>query len=277
MEGFEFKDKTAISASEVVSYLKSLLIENSLFTFGQERERAGRLISKLHRYLVANLSNYKEKCTSDVKMYEDETDSQAVAKEIALDKSECLTSWVDFQGKKSQMFYILGPLDESAFELEQLEPEDANIEEGKEKQSEQKRKEIAMRIEENMKVHFGKVESDPIALSELHQDIRDLADKMTKSEKMSEAKNERDRKGYQITFESLIDRLGGFYKPPILSEEEIDKDVDCLKLVKSYIPPLTIENVIKLAQILKQESGTIMTDPHYNAILRLFHRIRYVK
>jgi len=75
MEGFEFKDKTAISASEVVSYLKSLLIENSLFTFGQERERAGRLISKLHRYLVANLSNYKEKCTSDVKMYEDETDS----------------------------------------------------------------------------------------------------------------------------------------------------------------------------------------------------------
>jgi hypothetical protein len=28
---------------------------------------------------------------------------------------------------------------------------------------------------------------------------------------------------------------------------------------------------------MKQESGTVMTDPHYNAILRLFHRIRYVK
>jgi hypothetical protein len=121
------------------------------------------------------------------------------------------------------------------------------------------------------------MESDPIALSQLHQDVRDLADKMTASEKMSESKNERDRKGYQKTFESLIDRLGGFYKPPILSEEEADKDVDCLQLVRAYIPPLTIDNVLKLAQIMKQESGTVMTDPHYNAILRLFHRIRYVK
>ena len=66
MEGFEFKDKTAISASEVVAYLKATLIENGLFTFGQERERSGKLISKLHRYLVANLPSYKEKCVSEI-------------------------------------------------------------------------------------------------------------------------------------------------------------------------------------------------------------------
>jgi len=75
----------------------------------------------------------------------------------------------------------------------------------------------------------------------------------------------------------LIDRLGGFYKPPILSEEEADKDVDCLKLVKAYIPPLTIENVTKLALILRKEQGNNLMDPHYNAILRNFHRIRYAK
>jgi hypothetical protein len=34
MEGFEFKDKAAISSSEVVAYLKALLVENGLFTFG---------------------------------------------------------------------------------------------------------------------------------------------------------------------------------------------------------------------------------------------------
>ena len=100
---------------------------------------------------------------------------------------------------------------------------------------------------------------------------------MTASEKLSEAQNERDRRGYQKTFESLIDRLGGFFKPPILSEEEADKDVDCLQLVKTYIPPLTVENVLKLAQILQKEQGNSVNDPHYNAILRCFHRIRYAK
>jgi len=34
LEGFEFKEKTAITSSEIVAYLKSILIENSLFTFG---------------------------------------------------------------------------------------------------------------------------------------------------------------------------------------------------------------------------------------------------
>ena len=55
LEGFEFKDKQAISSSEILAYQKSLLVENSLFTFGQDRERQGKLISKLHRYLIANL------------------------------------------------------------------------------------------------------------------------------------------------------------------------------------------------------------------------------
>ena len=130
---------------------------------------------------------------------------------------------------------------------------------------------------ENKSAHYGSVEADAIALSSLHQEVRDLVNKMQASEKLSEAQNERDRRGYQKQFESLIDRLGGFYKPPILSEEEADKDVDCLKLVKDFIPPLTIDNVLKLSKILRMEQGNSFTDPHFNAILRAFHRVRYAK
>lgn len=49
---------------------------------------------------------------------------------------------------------------------------------------------------ENKTVHYGKVEADTIALSKLHQDVRDLVNKMTASEKLSEACNNRDRQGY---------------------------------------------------------------------------------
>jgi len=97
---------------------------------------------------------------------------------------------------------------------------------------------------------------------------------MEASEKLSEACNERDRKGYQLKFEELISRFGGFFKP-VLTEEEADKDVDCLERVRDYIPPLTVENVKKLAGLLKKEHGNEGTDPYYNAILRQFHRIRY--
>lgn len=58
LAGFEFKDKQAISSSEIVAYLKAILLENSLFTFGQDRDRLGKLISKLHRYLLTNLPAY---------------------------------------------------------------------------------------------------------------------------------------------------------------------------------------------------------------------------
>ena len=34
LEGFEFKDKVSITSSEILAYLKALLTENSLFTFG---------------------------------------------------------------------------------------------------------------------------------------------------------------------------------------------------------------------------------------------------
>ena len=55
----------------------------------------------------------------------------------------------------------------------------------------------------------------------------------------------------------------------------MDRDVDMLGLVKDFLPPLSIENVKKFADILKKESGTTLKDPHFNAVLRKFHRVRY--
>lgn len=45
--------------------------------------------------------------------------------------------------------------------------------------------------------------------------------------------------------------------------------------MKDVIPTLSIVNVKKFAEILRKETGCAMTDPHYSAILRKFHRIRY--
>ena len=101
----------------------------------------------------------------------------------------------------------------------------------------------------------------------MHQDVCDLVDQMEASEKLSEACNERDRKGYKVRFENLIDRLGGFFKP-VLTEEEADKDVDCLQIVKDYLPPLTVDHVKKFAGLLKRENGCEGSDPYFNAILR---------
>jgi len=100
---------------------------------------------------------------------------------------------------------------------------------------------------------------------------------MTTSEKRTEEQNQRDRRGYQKDLEGLIDRLGAFFKPPILSEEQIGTGIDALALVKDCLPPLSIENVNKFAELLKKESGCMKKDPYFNAVLRRFHRIRYAK
>ena len=126
-------------------------------------------------------------------------------------------------------------------------------------------------------IHFGKVEADALTLSKLYQDTRDLIEKMKVSEESSEAKNTRDRKYYKETYHSLIERLGNIFKPPITSEEEQERDVDCLALVKDLIPELSIENVQKLAEVLQKDAGCAWGDPAMSAILRKFHRVRYIR
>lgn len=70
---------------------------------------------------------------------------------------------------------------------------------------------------------------------------------MKASEKMSTAQNERDKVGYRRVFDSLIDRFGTLFKKPVVTEEEIEFDINCKELVEDLIPDLTIDNVEKLA------------------------------
>ena len=120
LPGFEFKDKTTITSGELLAYLRALLYETRMFTFTAERERISRLICKLHRYLNVNLSSYPIKCNGDVKDYVDITVATEIAKSEILGPQKSMNLWFDFANRKSQMFYILGPLDEVAVGLDPM-------------------------------------------------------------------------------------------------------------------------------------------------------------
>jgi hypothetical protein len=268
---FEFKDKTTITSSELLAYTKAVVTECCMLTFSTEKARLSKLISKLHRCLLTNLTTYAQRCNLVVPEVEPLTEAaQLEGKELA-SQSQVLCHWFDFEGQTSSLYYVLGPLDAVAAKEAEQWPEDPE-----EPTAEEREQQAAFRIE-NQTVHYGKVEVDALALSQLYQDTRDLIDKMTASEALSAERNERDRKGYRETYHSLIERLGNAFKPAVTSEEELEKDVDCLALVKPLIPELSIAGVERLAELLRKRSGCSWTDAMMNAILRRFHRVRYVQ
>ena len=95
LPGFEFKDKTAITSAEVLSYLKAILMENQFFSFGLEKERFSALISKVHRYLKQYLSSYTAQVVPDFKSYEDITDPKAADLTKLLPSQSIRSSWTD--------------------------------------------------------------------------------------------------------------------------------------------------------------------------------------
>jgi hypothetical protein len=78
-----------------------------------------------------------------------------------------------------------------------------------------------------------------------------------------------------VTFHSLIERIGMMFKPPILKEEDVSKDIDCMDLIKDVLPELNVENVEKIASVLGKDSGFVVIDSKIGTIMRKFHRIRY--
>jgi hypothetical protein len=88
-----------------------------------------------------------------------------------LQRSKIIGKWQDFKGQKSQFFYIIGPGDETLINTLYVPPAQDDL-----KNREEERK-------ENLSIHMGTVEVDPLVLSALYQEVRDLADKMKNSEK----------------------------------------------------------------------------------------------
>jgi len=220
LPGFEFKDKTTITSAEVLAYLKAILLENRFFSFGVEKERYSSLISKVHRYLKVSLSSYQAQVVPDFKLYEDLTDAKQADLTKLLAGQNIRSSWSDMQGQRSSMFYVLGGMDLTLVKDDNKEIPATDLTE------EQQAERTALQVESNY-IQFGFVEADPLKLSKLHQDVCDLVQAMTASEKLSQAQNDRDRKNYQKLFEGYIDQYGNFYKPPVL-EADAAKDVSCI-------------------------------------------------
>jgi hypothetical protein len=186
---FEPKDKTAITPAEVLAYLKALAKELEFMTFGEEKTRQSKLLSKLHRYLKVNLpTSYGAKCTLDAAILA-KPEGPDEFKEIAavttadsnvegyIQRSKIVGKWSDFKGQKSSFFYIIGPGDEQTINTLYPPPaQDPTLADDDLKNREEDRK-------ENFSIHMGSVEVDPIVLSALYQEVRDLADKMRNSEK----------------------------------------------------------------------------------------------
>lgn len=85
---FEPKEKTALTASEVASYLKALVQERAFFTFGEFASRQQRLAQRLHRYLKMNLAPYVQKCAPEFKAVEAITDVKETEHFLPLEMSE---------------------------------------------------------------------------------------------------------------------------------------------------------------------------------------------
>lgn len=175
---FEFKDKNTISAGEILAYMKAVVNECAMLTFSEEKARLSKLISKLHRYLSANLAPYSQRCNFTIPDIQTSTEAAGVSGQEITSKGQVLCHWFDQESQnknESTMFYILGPLDTAATKERTGSPE---IEEPTKEQREQ----LAREAYENQIVHFGKVKADGLELSQLYQDTRDLIDKMKASE-----------------------------------------------------------------------------------------------
>jgi hypothetical protein len=171
---FEPKDKTVITPAEILAYLKALAKELEFMTFGEEKARQSKLVSKIHRYLKTNLAqSYGAKCSLDMSILnkvegpEEFKDAGAVVAadnnvEGFLQRSKVLGKWFDFKGQKSSFFYIIGPGDEQVVNTLYPPPSsDPTLADDDIKKREEQRK-------ENLIVHMGQVDVDPLALSALY-------------------------------------------------------------------------------------------------------------
>ncbi len=110
---YEFKDKTSISSGELLAYMKAVVNECCMLTFGFEKARLSKLISKLHRYLAGNLPPYQQRCSLVVPEPEILTEAPEIEKKPIAPTGQVVSHWFDFESHNSSMFYILGPQDES--------------------------------------------------------------------------------------------------------------------------------------------------------------------
>ena len=80
--------------------MRALAKDLEFMTFGEEKQRLSKLLSKLHRYLKLNLASYVQKCNVDIKDPEEFKYASSLTNSIEnyeyLGKSKILSKWFDF-------------------------------------------------------------------------------------------------------------------------------------------------------------------------------------
>lgn len=157
---FEPKDKTVVTPAEILAYLKGLSKELEFMTFGEEKLRQSKLMSKLHRYLKANLAqSYGAKCALDTQIlakiegpeeFKDVTGVSTAEGNVEgfLQRSKILGKWFDFKGQKSSFFYVIGPSDDQVLNTLYPPPGTESLADDDAKRREEIRK-------ENVQLHMG--------------------------------------------------------------------------------------------------------------------------
>ena len=82
-------------------------------TFGDEKQRYSKLISKIHRYLKLNVASYVQKCLPDVKDPDEIKDPNQADTIEYLQKAKTIGKWFDFKTAKSSLFYMIGPIEDA--------------------------------------------------------------------------------------------------------------------------------------------------------------------
>ena len=111
-------------------------------------------------------------------------------------------------------------------------------------------------------------------LSNQYQFLNNLLDRMALSDQKEGDQNERDKTYYTLDFHKAIADFGYFFKEPILADEDRDKDIDCLEVVKEVLPQLSKDAVTKFASVLGRDGVTIK-DKEVCQILRRYHSLRF--
>jgi hypothetical protein len=95
LDTYKVDKKTDFNSGEVISLLRSFILESRFFTFGYESQGATP-ICRIHRYLQLNLASYVQRCVVDfpeIEKIEEPTEEQQ--QELEEDKA-----WIEFDARK---------------------------------------------------------------------------------------------------------------------------------------------------------------------------------
>ena len=245
--------KASVDAYDVIFAYRSLLKQSEYFTFSfPHLDSQIKLISKLHRYLKNNSSNYSSKCWLDVQKY---------TKDDKLDKFDFVkpdSISINYITAQNQMINHLSPLFSGMVEGTEQKVNVVyllGVNSGEEAK------------EDNTHL-YGRVLLPANFVKEMNKKIYNLKIKLRQSMTFSEEKKKRDFKYYQIEFYDFVFMF-------ILSMLKGKKAFAEMKNVKEVFTEEDIGEVsieaLEYWYLFFNFGTFITTNKKYNALMRKIH------